>query len=401
MWELSGGSWKSFKYRYVSSTGKKGRVAFMRIVHVADTHLGYSAFRKVDEENGLNQREMDVYDAFEHFVDEVLDMGPDAVLHSGDLFDSVRPTNRALSFALDQLSRITQADIPVVVIAGNHSIPRLRETGSVMKILDHIPGVNAVFRGRLERILVDQMAVHAIPHIEGEGMHEQLAEFRPDGDAEYNVGMLHGGVVGLGVFKMDEFNETLINTSYLREDFDYIALGHYHECTEVMSNACYSGSIERLSFSEAGQRKGFLEVDLDSLKRRFHQVETRPMLDLGPIDAGNMDQRELQAEIIEVLENQDLDGAIVRLVVRNIPPRTYRGIDFHRIESLTTNAMHFEHKFEMKQEGVSVQWKSASIDSLEHEFVTFLEGYPVENVDKDALQATGLDYLKRGLEGSD
>ncbi|UCH71548.1 MAG: metallophosphoesterase, partial [Thermoplasmatales archaeon] len=62
----------------------------MKIFHVADTHLGYSAYRKSTQE-GVNQREIDVYNAFEQFVDHVVDKKPDLVIHAGDLFDSVRP----------------------------------------------------------------------------------------------------------------------------------------------------------------------------------------------------------------------------------------------------------------------------------------------------------------------
>ncbi|NYT11538.1 MAG: exonuclease SbcCD subunit D [Methanomassiliicoccales archaeon] len=373
----------------------------MRIVHVSDTHLGYAAYRKVDEETGLNQREVDVYDAFKQFVDKVLELKPDAVLHSGDLFDSVRPTNRALTFTLDQLIRLTEAGIPVVVIAGNHSTPRLRETGSVMRIFDHIRDVHPVYCGRLEHIEIGDMIIHAMPHTEGDNLHHQLQLLKPSRQRKYDVAMLHGGIVGLGVFKMDEFNEQLINSSYLRPDFDYIALGHFHEYSVVMDNACYSGSTERFSFSEARQKKGFLEVDLEKRSRIFHELQTRPMLDLGPLDANKMDHSSLQKEIVDLLESRELQGKIVRLVVRNIPSSSYRALDFHHIEQLSSGAMHFERRFEMKQDGISVQWTSSKIDSLEHEFVTFLEHYPIENVDKNSLQEKGLQYLKRGVEGSD
>jgi len=372
----------------------------LRILHVSDSHLGYSAYRKVDEDTGLNQREVDVYNAFESFVDKAIDIGPDAVLHSGDLFDTVRPTNRALSFAIDQLIRLTEEGIPVVVIAGNHSTPRLRETGSVMRVFDHMRGIHPVYKGILERIRLGDMTVHALPHCEGDRLHEQLGELRADETSRYNVAMMHGGVVGLGVFKMDEFNETMINSSYLRDDMDYIALGHYHEFSEIAGNACYSGSIERLSFSEAGQRKGFLEIDLKEGERTFHELPTRPMIDLGPIDAGQMDHEELMDSILTSLDRDDLEGSIVRLVINRISPSVYRAMDFHEIEAMTSRMMHFERRFQMRQEGVSIQWTSTSIDSLEHEFITFLERYPVEGVDKDALQSTGLEYLKRGLEGS-
>ena len=43
----------------------------------------------------------------------------------------------------------------------------------------------------------------------------------------------------------------------LKPNWDYIALGHYHCFTRVEDNACYCGSTERFSFSEAGEIKGY------------------------------------------------------------------------------------------------------------------------------------------------
>ena len=114
----------------------------MRIAHIADTHVGFYAYRRSDPETGINQREVDVYRAFVRMVDSLIEKRPDLVLHAGDLFDSVRPSNRALSVVLEQLLRLSREKIPVVLIAGNHSTPRLRETGSVFRLFEHIEGVH-------------------------------------------------------------------------------------------------------------------------------------------------------------------------------------------------------------------------------------------------------------------
>src|SRR4030042_6317452 len=119
----------------------------MRIVHVSDTHLGFSAFSKVDEASGLNLREMDFYKAFEEFLDLAPRAKPDLVLHTGDLFDSVRPSNRALSLAVEQLLRFSESEIPVVLIAGNHSTPKPRETGSVFRLFEHLKGIYPIYKG--------------------------------------------------------------------------------------------------------------------------------------------------------------------------------------------------------------------------------------------------------------
>jgi DNA repair exonuclease SbcCD nuclease subunit len=349
--------------------------------------------------SGLNQREVDTYRSFEAFVDRVLELRPDVVLHSGDLFDTVRPSNRALSFALEQLVRLSDAGIPTVIIAGNHSTPRLRETGSAFRLFEHLDNIHPVYRGMYERFVFGDLTVHAVPHSEGEGFKEQLPLIERCPDTKYNVAMLHAGIVGFSEFRMNEFNEQLVESCFLKEDLDYIALGHYHQRYNVTRNACYSGSTERFSFAEASQPKGFFHIDLESGERDFIELPTRPMVDLGPIDAHGMDPASLREELESQL-SQDLEGKIVRLVVKNVPRTLYVTVDFKRLRELASKAVHFEPKFEVTQENVSVASGSATLSSLEEEFANFMDHYPVGNVDKDALKLQGLDYLKRGLEGS-
>ena len=67
--------------------------------------------------------------------------------------------------------------------------------------------------------------------------------------------------------------------SVLRPDYDYCALGHYHKYLRIAENAYYSGSTERLGFDDAGQEKGFLDVELDTQKIRFVPLKIRSMID--------------------------------------------------------------------------------------------------------------------------
>ncbi|HTY47626.1 MAG TPA: DNA repair exonuclease [Methanomassiliicoccales archaeon] len=372
----------------------------MRIAHVSDTHLGFSAYGRLDEESGLNQREVDFYQAFERAVDAILEAKVDVVLHSGDVFDSVRPSNRALSFALDQFARISEAGVPTVVIAGNHSTPKLRETGSVFKVFEHLKDVHPVYKGEYEQIELGDLAVHAVPHCEGEALQNAMAEMKPR-PGKVNVGMLHVGVASIQDFRMGEFNEQVVPVSTLNESLDYIALGHYHGHVNVTRNATYSGSMERLSFAEAGDEKGFVIVDLEKRKKQFVPIPTRAMIDLAPIDARRMSAEELKAAMRDLIEGTELGGKIVRLRVDDVPSAVYRAIDHVWLRSATADAMHFDARFEVAQEASAGQRATTHIDSLEKEFVSFLEHYPVERMDKGKLRASGLRYLQRGLESSD
>jgi len=372
----------------------------MRIVHVSDTHLGYSAYSKVDEDSGLNQREVDFYQAFERMVDRCLELRPDAVLHSGDLFDTVRPTNRAISFALEQLLRLSEARVPVVVIAGNHSTPRLRETGSVFKIFEHLDHIYPVFREEYEVVELGDLAVHALPHCEGERLASEAGRLAPI-KGKRNVAMMHVGISSLQVFRMGEFNEQILPASFLKPEFDYIALGHYHDFAEVTPNACYSGSSERLSFAEARAAKGMIEVDLDKGRRRFIEMPSRPMLDLGAIDAADLDLGSLRASLQDRIQSQDIDGKIVRVSVKNVSYENYKSVNFHWLRQLAAKAMHFEPKFEVRVQDNALLGKGTSIGALDKEWVAFLDNYPMESADKAKVRSKGLEYLAKGVEESD
>src|SRR5438874_3214320 len=165
----------------------------MKLLHLSDTHVGYSAYSKLTAE-GLNQREQDMFDGFRRSFDVAIRERVDVVLHTGDLFGSVRPTNRALSFVMGELRRLHEARIPFVVLSGNHEAPRLRETGAVLRLLEFLPGVMAVYKGRTETVRIGELAIHATPHApSNDALHAELRAVRPDASARWNVAAMHVG----------------------------------------------------------------------------------------------------------------------------------------------------------------------------------------------------------------
>ncbi len=48
----------------------------LRIAHLADTHLGYSALTKLNPMSGHNQRAVDIERAFAAAIDDILNVAP-------------------------------------------------------------------------------------------------------------------------------------------------------------------------------------------------------------------------------------------------------------------------------------------------------------------------------------
>jgi len=208
--------------------------------------------------------------------------------------------------------------------------------------------------------------------------------------------MLHAGVFGVSVFRQGVFNEEIIDYEELGDQFDYIALGHYHKAVHVGGNAYYSGSTERLSFTEAGEPKGFLELDLggDGLVR-FKKLRLREMLDLEPVVAGGLTQEEVMYQIKERIREAGVRDKIIRLKVKNIPFSVYNTIEFDEIKRLTSDAVHFEIKWDVVREDGGTYSSSISFRSIKDEFERYIQGYDLED---EALKATLHDMGLRVLE---
>ena len=370
----------------------------MKVLHLADTHIGYSAYNKLDE-NGINQREVDVYNSFSQVVDYAIEKNVDLVLHSGDLFDTVRPSNRAISFAIGQLLRLSNAGIPTVIISGNHETPRLRETGTVFRVFEHIENLYLAYTGESQTFQFGDIKIHALPHCADKELFEdELNAMKPDDKFSYNIAMLHSAVSGLAVFRMNEFNELMATDSQLNKGWDYVALGHYHEHVEIGKNIVYSGSTERLGFGQVNQPKGFIMLDTDKNKWKFHEIKARPMIDLKKIDCNDMKANDIASAIQKNLNKVTIEDAIIRQKLQDIDRRELGLLDMSFIRKITKEALHFELRPAVKEAGQKVASSDATFDSLEREFISYLSKIAIEGADPDEIEKLGLQYLAGGDE---
>jgi len=370
----------------------------LRIVHMSDTHLGYSAYSKIDPAEGVNQREADIYAAFQRAVDRAIELKPDIVIHSGDLFDSVRPQNRAIDFALRQLIRLSEAGIETVLISGNHSTPRLRETGSIFRIFEHLEHVHPVHEPGGAKIVVGDTTITAIPHSVSPSLPDLVSAAMISKGTKYNVLVLHAGILDSETYKMDEFNEQNVPLSSIDGRWDYVALGHFHRFAKVRENAYYSGSTERLGFGEASQDKGLVEVDLETHEATFHKILIRDMVDLPPLDAAGMASSEILQKARDLASTSSVDDRIVRLVISNVSSDAYKSLDLPAIRRLGASALHFELKVEREEAEGSVEAGEAHIGLLADEFKKYVARLEMTDEKKRKILDLGMTYFTKEEE---
>ena len=365
----------------------------MKLLHVSDTHVGFAAYSRTTAD-GLNQREVDFFDGFRRAIDVAIREKVDVVLHSGDLFDSVRPTNRAISHVMAELVRLHSAGIPFVVISGNHEAPRLRETGAVLRLIEFVPGVHAVYRGRRELVRIKDLAIHAVPHAaDNEALLGELRAIAPEPGARWNVATLHAGVMGVGDFRTGEFHEQVVPQNELPQGMDYVALGHYHRCVEVAPKAWYAGSTERCTFKEMGETKSVNLVDLARGTVTPIALETRPMIELPSLACEGMPELDVAAALWRSLKARAFDGAIARMRVTAMPAQVHATLDHARIREFVASAVHFDLHVEVKR-AEELGQSEERIGELAEEFDAFLAKRALNAAeDREALLAAAKELL--------
>ena len=371
----------------------------MRIVHVADTHLGFRQLHRVNDA-GRNVREQDVYDAFERAISKTIELEPAALIHAGDLFDSYHPSSAALRVALDGFARLRDAGIPAVVIAGNHSTPRVASAEHIFGVLERFGGVHVIYGGaRVVRI--GDLAVHGVAHDnEPAQLTAALRGARPAADAKFNVLVAHVGLDGLGQVVGSEAGSVTVSGEALDQagDFDYIALGHLHKFAPARNNAAYAGSLERLSWADDAPDKGIVEVDLAAGRESrdylcLHPIDGRSHITLDAIDAATAD--DLTAAILARGERaggaEALRGAMVRVSVRNVTAAAWNALDQRAIAAAFRECLHFEREAHF----AGRQAMQASASPALREFLLRWPGAQGAGIDTEDFIARAEAFLAR------
>lgn len=346
----------------------------MKIVHFSDTHLGFNDLDILNDEN-INQREADFYDAFSKVVEQIKLIEPDYIIHTGDLFHRASPSNRAITFALEQFRIIDALDIPFVLIAGNHSTPRTNLSSPILKIFESFKNVYLSYEQKYKKIEFHDIVFHALPHMNDDSKaKEQIELCEKNIDAQKkNIMMMHCSVGAH--YLMQEFGEWVYpkDKEYIFGKMDFVALGHWHGFGRVggHENVYYSGSTERTSLNDKRNSKGFIELTLDkeNFAINYKEIEIRPII-TKEIDCKDYE------DSLDALDISDIKDAIVEVKLKNLTVLQSIDIENSHIKKLFRDAMSVTIKREFRRD-------TSEIETLDAEAIT-LEGFFLEHIKEDA-----------------
>ncbi len=290
-----------------------------KFLHIADLHLGIRRYRSED-------RARDFFLAWRDCIERyALAEQVSFVLIAGDFFDARKVEPQAMNQAMFCLSKLRDADIPVVVIEGNHDcheseskfswLRSLSQWGFI-KLLEPVydeGGVRLTAWDENERkgsyIDIDGVRIfgsiwygstvsQSLP-----ALIDQLREHRSP--AHFHVMMLHTDVEGQLNRPIPALPVAKINE--LRSCIDYLALGHTHKNFEIDGWVYNPGSLEACSVDEYANIRGAYLVEVENgkhtaqLMRDYHQ---RPVVRLSFDVSGQATPEDLRENLFAQLRRE-------------------------------------------------------------------------------------------------
>ena len=161
---------------------------------------------------------------------------------------------------------------------------------------------------------------------------------------------------------------------------------------DVKDHASYSGATERTSFNEYNSINGFLIVDLEKNDKQYHEISTRPMYKLPPIDCSELTVTEIYTEL-EKLSSNSLNEALVSLALINLRNETFIKLDMRKIDEMFSQVFYLEKQFVQKTTAGELVSNKTIIDSLPVEFERYIGKQKLKDLDAGRLVKLGVEYL--------
>ena len=385
----------------------------MRIIHTSDWHLGHTLMDKTREE------EMKSF--FSFLIDVLIKERVDALLISGDIFDTGTPSNASLSLYYSFLASIKNTECKdVFIIAGNHDSPSL--LSAPKEILEMVNvHIYATKEDIKPYVIGEKVVVLPIPFprdqefrrlVQGGTIKEEDDRLRLAIEELYKtetektasaypslpiVAMGHLMATNINVEdKPDLYIGGLgtIDSGSFPKALSYVALGHIHKKMNLNSSGtlCYSGSPIPFSFKEAKDTKVLKLVEIEGSETKVSDITIPRFRNLFQIKG---DKESIEKELKSLVEDKEEGWVSIEITESGVSSslRSFcesiteqTGLEIIHIKDTTVSKRLLETEEEIE-----------SLDSLSEEdiFSKFLDEKEIKNERKDDLLTLFREILQQ------
>lgn len=230
----------------------RGVVSVLRILHLADLHLGYRPSQPDVPSEVFEERDK----VLEQAVDVAIQRQVHLVLMAGDLFDDYKPPEPLVENVLRSLNRLQHGGTLLITVPGNHDEYTYHDS-VYRKYRDRWPGllVTNPMPEIVHSFTIGDTQLHIVSMAYTAGytdVSQPLRKFPEAPGDGVTIAVLHGTIDSL--FN-NERSLPLDKDALARSGYRYIALGHIHISKRYDLGdavAYYPGMVAGKGFSDPG-----------------------------------------------------------------------------------------------------------------------------------------------------
>jgi len=260
----------------------------VKITFFSDTHLGYDL--PVRPRLNIRRRGEDFFINTRQVLDKAIAGKSDLIIHGGDLFFRSKIPAPIIDKVYALLFEYAEQGIPIIIVPGNHERSVLPQS-----ILLNHPNLYIFQQAESFEFLIrgQKVIVSGFPNIRNDvrSSYGEVQEKLKRERESLNILVMHQAIDGsqiVGYTFRDSAD--VVNIKDISRDFDLVLSGHIHR-RQILTNGrqpiIYSGSVERTSFQEMSEPKGYYNVEMAKWstgwrvdKIAFKELPARPMVDI-------------------------------------------------------------------------------------------------------------------------
>lgn len=364
-------------------------------IHTADIHFGMENYGKVDQKTGIHSRLLDFEKALNFAIDFAIEKNVDFFLFAGDAYKTANPSPTQQKLLMQCFFRLYQANIPIIIIVGNHDNPVSFGKANSLDVFGNLPldGFHVIAKptsftlqtknGPVQIVGIPwpsrnnisiqskyliKSASEITEHI-STSVGQLIKHYAQELDPNIPAVLTSHLTVSSGIFSGSEKraiygNDPVLLPSQLAiEPFDYVALGHLHRFQNLNPNGhppiVYSGSIERVDFGERKEDKGFCYVKIpvkNQCEFEFIKTPTRPFIQIDAHILPDIDQTE---QLLELIKEYNIKDAIIKIVYF-LPTGIKDSVNLRIVQEACQEAMFLVavipvRQFEVKEKRISMK----------------------------------------------
>jgi DNA repair exonuclease SbcCD nuclease subunit len=274
----------------------------LRAIVFADAHLHNYQSHSVVLANGNNSRLEDGLNAIKQIETYAKAYNIELIIFLGDVFQqrglvSINVFNQTYD-AFERLSQIAE----LIMVVGNHDLASMYGNVHSVKTFSRFAEVIDTPRS----FKTQGIDFCGIPFSSNaETVKNAIKEMSERSNPK--VLLLHQGIDGAFALGDVALYESLKKEDLMWRNFAYVFAGHYHMRQWLGLNSMYVGCLYPLTFADAGDPKGFLDVNFRTNTVKFIEIQAPKFV--------NMEWTDFKAGKPDIWQN--IEGNIVKVFVRD------------------------------------------------------------------------------------